>query len=256
MNRIKSLYPLFLLIVMLSGRSAFADQNKDLMQKGNTLYTEGMFEQSKDAYELVISNGFESSELYFNLGNSYFKLGEIPSAILFYEKALRLSPKDEDILYNLEVANGLITDKIEQIPVLFYNKWKLEIYNWFSPNGWAVFASLIFILVLLFACIYILSKRIEIRKFAFFTGIVLLSLDIASFAFAYQKYRDFTHLREAIVFEPTLNVNSSPDSNSKEIFVIHEGIKVRVLDTLDDWYRIELSNGSEGWIKSQYVKEI
>ncbi len=233
-----------------------ADENDELIVKGNNLYAEGKYQESIDSYQQVMKNGMEASELFFNLGNAYFKSGEVPSAILYYEKALRIAPKDEDILYNLEVSNGLITDKIDEVPVLFYNRWKTSIYNWFSPNGWAILASILFVIVLVSTAIFYLANTIAIRKFAFILGVILLSLDIFSFAFAYQKYRDFTQLREAIVFEPTLNVNSSPDTNSKEIFVIHEGTKVEILDSLDDWYRVKIANGSDGWVKRQFVKEI
>ena len=247
---------LVLTVILFSSSISFAGQNEDLVIKGNKLFSEGNYQECIETYQTVLKNGMEASELYFNLGNAYFKTNDIPSAILYYEKALRLSPNDDDIIYNLSIANGLITDKIDEVPVLFYNRWKQSIYNWFSPNGWAFLASVLFLVVLVFVGIFYRARTVAIRKVAFIVGATLLTINVISFAMAYQKYRDFTQIRQAIVFEPTLNVNSSPDENSKQIFVIHEGTKVKILDNLDNWYRIRIANGSDGWVKKEFVKEI
>ena len=141
MNRI-----FIILAFVISSHVLFAGGVDTLFYKANAAYDQEFYEEAIVSYEQVIAEGFESSQLYFNLGNSYFKLNDYPSAIYFFEKAKKLSPNDEDILFNLTVANGLIVDKIEPVPELMFTQWWRSFYNMFNANTWAIISIAGFIL--------------------------------------------------------------------------------------------------------------
>ena len=230
--------------------------NDTLISQAVQQYNTGMYENAIKSYDLVLESGFESSEIYYNIGNSYFKLNDLPSAILFYEKAKKLKPNDKDIQYNLNVANSRIIDNIESVPEIFLKTWWNNFYNMFSANGWARITIGLFIVFLMFVSIYFLSSNRIIKKLFFGIGVLFLLATLFSFALSYQKYYYSIEQKEAIVFQPTVTIKSSPNKNSVDLFVIHEGTKVYISDELDGWYEIKIANGSVGWLLKSTTKLI
>ncbi|MCP4553385.1 MAG: tetratricopeptide repeat protein [Bacteroidetes bacterium] len=230
--------------------------NDSIISLAASQYDAGLYNEAIKSYNNILSNGFESVEIYYNLGNAYFKMNNLPSAILHYEKAKKLKPNDADINYNLNVANTQIVDNIEDFPELFFKNWWNSFYNMFSANGWAKLTIGFFILTLIFISIYLLSNVRFIKKIFFIFGGLLLLVTLFSFTLSYQKYYYSVEQKEAIVFEATVTIKSSPNANSVDLFVIHEGTKVFISDELDDWYEIRIANGSIGWLQKKSTQLI
>jgi tetratricopeptide (TPR) repeat protein len=250
----KQLIILFLLLGILV--SYANSTNNFLLTKANQEYDKGLFNEAIQTYLQIIENNVESSQVYYNLGNAYFKTKNLTSAILYYERAKKLNPNDEDILYNLRVANSRIVDKIESVPQMFFKRWRNQFYNAFSVNNWTKVAIVLFVLTLLFSAIYLLAQSRHIKKLFFIFGIIFMLLSISSYFVSYQKYYYSINHKEAILFEPTITVKSSPNQNSVDLFVIHEGTKLYVLDQVGDWIEIRIANGSIGWLQKKLVKYI
>jgi tetratricopeptide (TPR) repeat protein len=227
-----------------------------LIESGNQSYATSDYTAAVGQYEAVIRAGFESAGLYFNLGNAYFKLNDNPSAILFYEKALKLDPTDENIRFNLSVANSRIADKIEPLPEFFLKGWWRSARDLFSSDRWAKTGIVIFFLVLASVSFFIISRSVTIRKIAFWSGLLFLAFMTLSFIFSYNGYHDYSRQSSAIIFTPTVTVKSSPSAGSVDLFVIHEGTKVFITDKVEDWSEVRLTNGSVGWIKAETFRLI
>jgi tetratricopeptide (TPR) repeat protein len=246
----------FITLLVTGFFTSFAADIDTLFYKANAAYAGEYYEDAIQHYNKIIEEGYESPVLYFNLGNAYFKNNELPPAILYYEKALKLSPNDEDIRFNLQLANARIIDKIEPVPELFIYAWWRSFYNMMPVDSWAVLSVAGFILFIVLFLFYLLSRSMIIRKIAFFSGLVVLVMTIFSFSISYRKYHNFHNQKEAIVFTPTITVKSSPNPNSVDLFVIHEGSKVLIRDQVGDWYEIRIANGSVGWLPASALRKI
>lgn len=247
---------LFIFFILLMSLFSFANADEKNIEQANKEYSEEMYDNAIELYKKIINNGYESAELYYNLGNSYFKLNDMPSAILYYEKAKKLAPNDEDIDFNLKVANNKIVDKIETVPVLFFHKWWKSIYNLFKVDTLAKISIIGFFMFFILISLYLLSKVLIIRKLAFWTGIIFFIITIFAITLSYQKYNSFNNRNEAIVFTSTITVKSSPNKNSVDLFVIHEGTKVNIIEKLGEWCEIKIANGSVGWLPVSSLKSI
>lgn len=245
-----------LLLFSLIATPVARAQPDSLVSSGNAAYTEARYQQAVDDYLSVIDQGFTSPELYYNLGNAYFKLNNIPSAILYYEKALKLNPKDEDIRFNLELANSRIIDKIEPVPEFFLKKWWGLLVNLMNPDQWARTGIMFFLLLLVSAGVFMVANPVALRKIAFWSAIVLLLVCLTSFYMAIKGHHSLQNNTVGIVFTPTVTVKSSPSDNSVDLFVIHEGTKVHILDTLDGWTEVRIANGSKGWVKASDYRAV
>ncbi len=235
--------------LFLSFSFVFAD-NTALYNEANELYKKAEYQSAIEKYELVLKSNFVSGELYYNLGNAYFKTNQIPMAILCYERAQKLMPGDEDVEFNLSIANLKIVDKIEVVPKLFFYRWFDSVVNIFSCDGWAVSGILsLFSAILLFVFFRISEKEL-MRKLFFYLGLLLLVFAAKSFWFANIQYKASSGEKTAIIFTPTVNVKSSPVANGTNLFVIHEGTKIQLLDKVGEWSKIKLSDGNQGWVES------
>jgi tetratricopeptide (TPR) repeat protein len=247
---------LFAFTGLLFSLHLFAVTDAELVIKGNKAYSAGMFSQAISCYQDVIKKGSASAELYYNLGNAYFKSNDMPSAILYYEKAKKLRPNDSDINFNLSVANNKITDKIEEVPQLFIKRWYTTVFNLFSLDTLALTSLIGFMLFFILMSIFLFSRPLLIRKISFWCAAGMLLISISAFVIAQRKHHALSEQKEAIVFTPAVTVKSSPDANSVDLFVVHEGAKVTILDSLGAWQEIRIGNGSEGWIKSIDTRRI
>ncbi len=235
---------------------AFASDIDSLFVKANNEYVAQLYSNAVEDYEKIIAKGYASAELYYNLGNSYYKLNEIPSAILYYEKAKKLDPKNDDIEFNLNVANTKIVDKIEPVPELFIWQWWRGLYDLFSADTWTKISISLFILFFILLAFYLLSRVLIIRKTAFYAGLIVLFLTVFTFFISWQRYTVIANEKDAIVFTPTITVKSSPSENSVDLFVIHEGSKVRIIQKVGTWCEIKIANGSVGWLPITSLKNI
>lgn len=245
------------LIIIITVITSFAGNSNDsLFIKANHYYNEGLYNDAISNYQEIIQNGFESADLYYNIGNSFYKLNDMPNAILYYEKALKLDPNNEDILNNLKIANSKIPDKIEAIPEFFLIKWWNAFYNMFSANNWTMVALIIFTILMLNVIIFFSSQKKSLKRFSFWIGIIFFVLSLFSFSLASQKYYYMNKKNEAIIFSPSVTVKSSPNQNSVDLFVVHEGTKIMITEEVDGWYEIKIANGSVGWLPKNTAETI
>lgn len=219
-------------------------------ESGNAAYNEGNYDQALSFYTRIQEAGLESAPLYYNMGNTYYKMKDYPMSILYYEKALKLDPSNEDVKVNLEIANMAIVDKINQIPQSFIRRWWNGLRSLLSADGWAWMSVVAFALVLVCLYAFLMSRRMGWRKVGFFAGLVMLVCLGLSVAFAIDKQYDLKHQDEAIILTPTVTVKSSPNSSSVDLFVLHEGTKVSILDSAEEWNKIKIADGSVGWLLS------
>ena len=243
-------------LVLIQSAVLMGASPDSLIRAGNEYYKQELYNDAINSYEQVLEQNFESAGLYYNLGNAYFKTNDLASAILYYEKAKKLDPDHEDLMYNLKVANSRITDKIEPVPQLFFKRWWDAIYNTFSADTWSYIALGLMYAFLLFTIIYFLSRTRRFRVFSFWTAVFFLLLTFSGFLVASEKYQHTRANNEAIVFTPTITVKSSPSENSVDLFVIHEGSKVRLLDKVENWHEIRIANGSVGWLPESAIRKI
>ncbi|MBK7029071.1 MAG: tetratricopeptide repeat protein [Bacteroidales bacterium] len=247
---------LFLIFLVYSFTALRAQTTDGLSLKARKAYDIGQYEQSIQLYEKILSQGLESSTLYYNLGNAYFRNKELPQAILYFEKALKLDPTNSDIKHNLTISYSRITDKVENVPELFYKRWWKALINSFSLNLLAIFIILFLTLSLLTFGIYLTSRRLPIRRFSFYSALLFIALMAILLYAANQKEHYLLVEHEAIVFTPTVTIKSSPDVTSTDLFVIHEGLKVTLLDQIGEWREIRIANGSVGWLKESDIRKI
>lgn len=251
----KSIIKLVFLFVI--GFSVFfeikAQSPEELMTKANSLYNESAYDSAATIYKSIIDQGYSSATLYYNLGNTYYKLKNYPLSIYYYEKSLKLEPNNEDTKHNIDIAKLFLTDKIEAVPELFVKTWWNKLSNLFSINTWAIIS--IFALGLLLICLffYLTAKTRILKKSMFFIGMILIILTISSLSISSKKYNYIKSDNEGIIITPTITVKSSPSETSVDLFVLHEGSKVRILDETDKWEKIKISNGSIGWLPSTAI---
>jgi tetratricopeptide (TPR) repeat protein len=224
--------------------------------KANELYTQGKYEEAAKAYEEILKTGVESPELYYNLGNAYYKSGLLPQAILNYERAKLLAPHDKDIEYNLQLAQSQTIDKIDKVGEFFLKTWIRSLRNKADSDTWAYMSIGFFAMIIAMLFLFYFSRTVAMKKAGFFMGLLFLFLFIFSFSFAHMQKKKLVDRNYAIIFAPTVNVKSSPDAGGTEIFVLHEGTKVKVIDELGEWRQIELSDGNKGWINVSTIEII
>ncbi len=218
------------------------------------------YKQSIELYERVVAQGLsenrESAEIYYNLGNAYFRNGETAKAILNYERALLLNPGDSDTRHNLRFARTRIEDKIDTSDSFFLTNWINGLQNAFNSNTWASAAIGLFLLFLACVATFLFVRVLWLRKTAFYTGIVLLVLVIVANAFSFRQKDSRVHRNTAIVMAASASIMNSPDANSRELFRLHEGTKVKLNKTDGNWYEIEIANGSVGWTSKENIEII
>jgi tetratricopeptide (TPR) repeat protein len=232
------------------------EQPEALLKKGNAAYAKAQYTAAAAAYQQVLEGGYEAVPLYFNLANAYYKLGEIPSAILYYEKARKLAPGDVDIQLNLKLANLKITDRIEALPEFFLDTWWKAFILFFSVKTLSVFNVICCSLGFSFLIVYLFLTPVLLKKLAFYTAIVILSLGLISLIMVNVQSSYLNGHQHGIVFSGAADVRTGPDPKQKTLFVIHAGTRVTIKESSNGWIRVELPNGNSGWIAASDVKEI
>ena len=232
---------------------AKAQKPEELLTKANSLYNENAFDSALVVYKSIVDQGYSSATLYYNIGNTYYKLRNYPLAIYYYEKSLKLEPNNEDTQHNIEIAKLFLTDKIESVPELFIKTWWNNLSDAFTINTWAIITLVLIGISLTCIFFYITAKTRSLRKSMFFSGIIMIVLLICSLSISVNKYNYMNSYDEGIIISPTITIKSSPSASSVDLFVLHEGSKVKILDNTDGWDKIKIANGSIGWLPDSSV---
>ena len=242
-----------LILFLLTTQFFFAQTG---FEKGNDLYQKGKYEQAITEYESILATKQHSTELYFNLGNCYYKLNKVAPAIYNYEKALLLNPDDSEIVNNLKFAQKLQIDEIKVIPQVGFAKMIHDFTSIFHYNTWAWISVGFATMFLVFFIGYYFSQ-IALSKRIFFIGMfVLLFLMLISVTSAISEKNHFESEKPAIVFAEMVLVKSEPQSASNTVFTLHEGTKVFIKEKLENWRKIQLTDGTEGWIEKTAIREV
>ncbi len=226
------------------------------IKEANASYEGGDFTKSAEQYEAILRAHGESPEIYYNLGNAYFKEGKIASAILNYERALLLAPGDGDIRFNLQMARQRSVDRIEPVGSFFLVEWFQTVQNLAGADAWAKGAVACFILFIFSLLLFFFSRWIRLKKIGFYLGLLLLVVIVFANIFAANQKRKLVNRTDAIVFAPTVTVKSAPSSSGTDLFILHEGTKVGIKSSLGEWNEIELEDGSVGWMPKSSMETI
>lgn len=249
--------PMLALMLFFAGQTGAFDvaaRNSErvdsLWNAGVEAYSNGSYHDAIVSWSSIVDEGKVSADLYCNIGDAFFKSGDVPHAILYYERALKLNPSHKDAAYNVEFANTLIQDRIETVPDFFLVEWGKSVSYMFSSDTWAIFALVFLALALSMLVLFLMGKSTSARRSGFIIAIVSAVLCLSCAAFAFSQKAAYNNNDEAVVVSAVATVKSSPSEElAKDLFVLHEGTKVKVTDTLGDWRNIELSDGREGWIR-------
>lgn len=231
-------------------------QQGDSSETAAAAYVKGDYQQAAECYTKLLKVG-ESAELYYNLGNCEYRLGNITQSIIAYERALRLNPGDSDTRYNLQFLRGKTIDKVVPVDEMFFVTWYHSLQNLMSIDAWAILAVSAFVLALMLILAYLFGSNILLRKIGFFGALVGLLIFVLGLLFAYQRKVALSEHNIAIVLTPTLNVKATPAESSSDAFVIHEGTRLTITDSsMNAWYGVRLDDGKEGWLPKNSVEVI
>jgi tetratricopeptide (TPR) repeat protein len=228
-----------------------------LLAKADSAYIDADYMSAIEIYSNIIENEGVSATLYMNLGNAYLKVDEIAKAILCYERAYILNPSDKDVQFNLELARTKTVDKLSIVNELFIVTWFKRLVSLMDINGWSILTISLFALAMAGFIIYFLSKKISVRKISFYFGVIFFVFSIFTFIFATTQKRRLENRDSAIIMSPIVTVKSTPSESGTDLFIIHEGRKVKVLDnSMKEWVEIELEDGNKGWVQVEVMEII
>jgi tetratricopeptide (TPR) repeat protein len=232
------------------------EENLQLWEKANAYYTTGEYQQAAAMYEDILSTGYESARLHFNLGNAYYKMGDINMALLNFERAKLLDPNNKDIDFNLQLANQFVVTSIEPLPLPFFLRWRTSVINMYSSDTWSYISIAAFIIFLIFTGLFIFSRIVALRRISFLAAIFVLLFSGFTFSFASKQKKKMVERNHAIVFCPRVTVKSSPSQTGTDLFLIYEGLKVEITDSINTWKEIKLADGNEGWLPDSCIVKI
>lgn len=225
---------------------------------GDSAYVKGDYRAAIEIYEALTDANGESADVYYNLGNAYYKCDNIAKAVLNYERALLLNPGDEDIQFNLELARSKTVDKVAPVYKFFLMSWLENIINMLTMSAWSIMAVISFVVMLLTILLFLFGKSISVKKTGFIIAIISLFITIFANLSALHRYHYLTVDRnDAIIMAQSVTAKSTPSESGTELFVIHEGRKVKISDdTMREWTEIELEDGNKGWIPASSLERI
>ncbi len=243
------------IFVFFIGITSFS-QDGEAFQRANALYNQEKYQEAVDTYISILDTGKESASLYYNLGNAYYKLSQIGSSIYYYEKALELTPNDEDIKNNLGFARNATIDAIDVIPEGIVTKTANKIINLFSFDTWAWISVFSVILFVIFFMLYYSAHESSRKRLFFASSWLTLIVVILGVFFAFKQFHHIESNQYAIIFNKETVIMSEPNLRSDEVFELHEGTKVKVIETVNNWKKIKLADGKIGWIPATDIKEL
>jgi len=251
MNRI--ITPLLCLLLLFGSSSINAI---DRVKEANDLYAQAEYKMAIKEYEEILVKEGVSPQIYYNLGNAYYKSNEIGRAILNYERALKIDPMMEDASYNLTIAQTKVVDNIIKIPTFFLFEWFKILIKLIGSNAWLYISVFLFILCLLFVFLFIFASSRRLRIVSFYIWMVFLVFSILTLVFSNVRKSQIEKHNEAIVMSGVITAKSSPDKSGTNLFQLHEGTKVEIKSSLGNWIEIELGNGSVGWVEKVHTERI
>lgn len=244
-----------LLYIVFFITSLVSSQNTEtLFKDANDMYKVGKYEEAIDVYRKIEAQNVISSELYYNLGNCYYKLNNVGETIYNYEKALLIDPLNEDAANNLIFAKRLTIDNIEALPKSVFQKFDENYIKKLSYDNWALLAVIFSILSSSLFLLFYFSYTPSRKRFFFTSSSLCVLLLIVSLTLSYKEYAFSKSNIDAIVFAEKTEVKNAPTFNSEDVFTLHEGTKVKVLDAIDNWKKIKLADGKIGWIDAEDIK--
>ena len=248
-----------LLIVMMTViQFSFGQSNavKDSLNVANQLYSSAKYADCIRKYQFVVKQGFESAEVYYNLGNAFYKSGNATYAILNYERAKKLAPNDDDIQYNLDLARTQVVDNIVPLPEPGFLRWWKEFITSTSINTWGTFSILTFFIFLSLFGLFLLSGTYQVKRLAFWISIAAICISAITFTIGASLQSKLINHNTAVVTDRSVRVKASPSETGTELFIVHEGVTVRLTDKLGDWVYVSLPDGNKGWIKESSLIRI
>ena len=244
------------IMVLFFGYISFAQTSNELFSRANDLYKNGQYSKAIELYLNIEKNGLESDDLFFNLGNCYYKLNKVAPSIYYYEKALKINPMHQDASNNLVFAKRMTIDVIEDLPKTFLQRFSSNVIQKLTYNTWAILAVTASFLAALLFLLYYFSAAPKRKIFYFNITIFAVFVMIVAVIFAYSNYNTAQKSRSAIVFSPKSEIKNAPSLNGETVFELHEGTKVTILDELPNWKKIKLADGKIGWVNVSDIKEI
>ena len=247
---------ILLMLLLYSGVLLSQENNTQLWEKANAYYTTGDYQQAITNYEQILLSGQESAKLYFNLGNAYYKTANYNKALLNYERAKLLAPDDENIDFNIRMANQFVVTGIEPLPLPFFVRWRTSVVNMFPSDTWSYISIAAFVLFLILTGLFIFSRIVTVRRISFLTAIFMVVFSGFTYSFASKQKKKITERNAAIVFCPRVTVKSSPSATGTDLFLIYEGLKVEMTDSIGTWKEIKLADGNQGWLPDSCIVKI
>jgi len=247
---------LFLIIILIQIKSVLADHNQYLFDEANKLYQQEKYQEAIYNYLEIIKNGYESWQLYYNLGNAYYKTRQFGRAILNYERALKHNPKNEDILFNLQIANMSVVDKITIPPQFFISKWLSELKSLWGIQTFTFMAIVLYLLTTLLIVVKIFTRKSRPQRLLTVLLIPILTLFLIVTTILVVRINENKTLHYAIVLDNKVDVLSSPEQQGTELFSLHEGVKFKVEEIRDEWAKIRLADGKVGWVRKNVFEII
>lgn len=258
MNRFH-IFPHYLLVFVLITflfASASSQTPDSLFVRGNKHYEMGQFEEAANYFQQAVDSGYVAAELFFNLGNAYFKQNRIALAILNYERALLLKPNNDDFQFNLEMAYSFTSDKIEPLPEMFLVAWYKNATSFLNSTQWGTLSIVFFALSLaLFLHFWFTGSRV-VKRLSFSFSTVALLVTLVLMLFASSERRKIDRRDSAIIMAPVVAVKSSPGNTGKDIFILHAGTKVKITNSIGEWNEIRIANGNKGWLPLNSIERI
>ena len=247
---------IFVFTCLILQAQAANDLALDIYHKANIAYQKQDYQTAIQNYEQLVKLNRISPEVYYNLGNSWFKSGNISKAILNYERAKKIAPEDEDIDFNLKIASLKVADKIETVPPIFYKKWLSSLSTALPANWWSTIFILGIWLLAASAVLYILGRSSRLKKTGFLLMLSFSCLAIVLYIMAEKSYSLNFEETQGIVISASVYVKSAPDTKGNDLFILHEGTKVDILEELNDWKKIRIANGTIGWMQNKEIESI
>lgn len=232
------------------------NKNETLWAAATQEYAAGNYQAAWDNFSQIEQEGYAAKELYYNMGNCAYRLNKIGKAVLYYERALKLNPSDSDVKANLEMARAQSLDKIDSLPEFVFVTWLRGFRNTLSANAWAIISLLFAALFLLLLYMLRFGGMGVGRKIKIILSMVALVAALLSFVFSLSLALHSRRAKEAVVTDSSATVKSAPNSNGNTIFILHEGTKVEILESVAPWYKIEIADGRQGWLKESDVEAI
>ncbi|MEE9430320.1 MAG: tetratricopeptide repeat protein [Melioribacteraceae bacterium] len=251
----KKIFLLFTFLISFSS-SILSQDTEEIMKTGNLAFQNKQYADAITQYQSIINQGYISSDLFYNLGNAYFRTNNLGKAILYFEKSLKLSPLSNDAKHNLKIAKARTVDKIKEIPKLFIFEWWDVILTSFTTTGWQIIVLVFYILLLLSVGVYYLIKNIQFQRIAFLLGmfnLVALIFAVILFVSSLSKSSSSNY---GVLQSSVISTKISPDESSNDAFVIHEGSKFLIEDKVNNWVKIKLADGKIGWLPNNTFETI